>query len=61
VKYLTPLSIILPVILIGPFVNMMPENPYVGVVQRTLEVIIYGWFVLRVGRIRQFANGSRDR
>jgi hypothetical protein len=36
---------------------MMPENSYVGVVQRTLEVIIYGWFILRVGRIRQFAKG----
>lgn len=57
-KYLAALSIILPVILIGLFVNMVPENPYVGLVQRTIEVMIFSWFILIAARIRQFANSA---
>jgi hypothetical protein len=57
-RYLKIFSLSLPVILIALFVNMMPENPYVGLVQRTLEVMIFSWFILIVARIRQFANGA---
>ncbi len=42
---LTPLSIILPIILLALLANLMPDNYFVGLVQRLFETLIYGWLI----------------
>jgi hypothetical protein len=60
IKPLTRDEVVLPLVLFGLLANMMPDNPYVRLVQRLFETLIYDWLLYVLFHIRNHRQQSKS-